>query len=105
MAKKMKLKILKTERGGQELVIDYKEMIGLVAGAASDGKGFSIGEIRQSVKILDRIEDAEDSLILEDTEYQYLLARLQNFRFSFAHKALVEFIDDLESAEDVELGK
>jgi len=72
----------------------------------TDQNGFSPNEMRISIAILQKLdENAKKKYILfEDKEYEFLKSRFQKgFRFNFADVTLVEFCDDFDNAEKVDI--
>ena len=65
-------------------------------------RGVNIGEMRTRLKLLDKIEAANGSLTLEDSEYQSLRALAEQFQFALVHKELLEAVDDVMQAKDAE---
>jgi hypothetical protein len=72
----------------------------------SGGQGLTTEELLQSVLIAGKIEDAEKAektyVLLDEKQSEYVKKKINDFRWSFAHKALAEFINyvrDLPQAE------
>lgn len=72
----------------------------------SGQQGLTTDELLQSVLISGKIEEAEQAdksyVLLDDKQFEYVKTKINGFRWSFAHKALAEFINyvrDLPQAE------
>lgn len=58
--------------------------------------GMSIDEVRRSVRVLDNLESLEstaDSVSFEDADYDFLINKLNDFKFALADKRIVDLID------------
>ncbi len=68
--------------------------------------GYSIEAVRQSVKIAKAIETAvsegADSFLLEEAEYNALKSRVIAHKWRLAIKNVVDLVDDIEKAEEVD---
>ena len=84
--------------------LDYRVLMIQIAKAPADPRGGAdIDEIRKSMLVLDALEDAngKDHVILEDAWWRTLRDKAKNFRFRFAHRVIVDFVDAIENAETV----
>lgn len=60
--------------------------------------GYSISEMRQRLKIYSQLESSKDNTIsLEDADFEVVKACVIEFRWTQAHKEIVEFVDHIES--------
>lgn len=59
-------------------------------------QGFTIAEMRKRLKIIDKIEAANGSLDLEDTDFELLKAIFTQHKFIVAHKDLVDIASSVE---------
>ena len=76
-----------------------KDMIkDFVSNASSAQQPMSIDDIRNAVKILDVLEASQDNLILEDAQYNWLVAKIKGMRFLKASRELLEFLDGIVAA-------
>ena len=80
--------------GEGEDEFDYKKTIESLLKHAPLGSGFTLEEVRLSVKILEKLEKATSTLSLEDTEHEHLKKILERSKFNRASKELFEFITD-----------
>lgn len=86
--------------------IDYKQMIKQAISESQDPqRGLSVSDIRTAVKIIDKIDAAEEQLLLEEAEYQFVKSKVAAMSFIVAHKNIVEFVDDIENAPEVDTGE
>jgi len=83
--------------GGQKAEITYAEMIKLLAEQGS-GEGFSLDQLRQSIHLIQAVEDADDHLLLEEATYQILVALLRSFKWKIASPAIGVFVDTILNA-------
>lgn len=60
-------------------------------------KGMDIAEMRSRIRVLDKLEAAEDSLELEDADYNVLQTAIQGNQWGVADKGLLQIIDDVLS--------
>ena len=85
-------------------VLDYRVLMIQIAKAPADFRGGSdIDEIRKSMLVLDALDEADGkgSVILEDAWWRTLRDKAKSFRFRFAHRVIVDFMDAIEQAETV----
>ena len=96
MAKVIELKKL----GKDNELIDYAALIRMITQLPTDPRqGLTVEDIRKAVRILDALDKAKGKLELEDADYEVLKTKVENYKFGFAHKNLLTFIDDILSAE------
>lgn len=63
--------------------------------------GLDIGQVRRSIRVIDKIDGANDLLILEDTDYEHLRERFHQTKFVRVTRELVELADKLDGAATV----
>lgn len=105
----MKKIILKTEQlnlkpfTGEEKVIpfSYKESIINSLRISMPEGGFSFGDIEIRMKIMEKIEKADDHVILEDKHFKYLVDLIKSEKWMFMDQVILNFIKQLEESEDV----
>ena len=88
----------------KKITFSYRDTIKNVLQIPSDPKeGLKIAEIRNLIKIIDELETLNDgdNLILEDDLYSVLKTRIDNNSWGYAHKVIVEFVDDIDHAKAV----
>ena len=102
--KKIILKKLGNE--GESGVLYYKEMIKNLLQFPQDAqKGFTVDEIRANLRILEALEKSDTELTLEDADHEKLKTIIESAKFGMAHKNIVEFVDDIKQAENIEIKK
>jgi len=62
-------------------------------------RGITVGDMRNCVNIITKLEAADDSVALEDSEYTILLRYFEQYQFSIAHADIVALYDDLKAAK------
>ena len=69
------------------------------------GRGVSIEEMRQGIRILDALEgkQAGDILELEDADHAHLVAKVKAFPWAFVDRRLLQFCATIENATDTVL--
>lgn len=78
---------------------DYRANLLTIVSAPLGGEGaIKVPEIRQALKIGDKIEAASDKLELEDAEYEFLRLRVRAWPWARAHRVIVDFVDAIEAA-------
>ena len=86
--------------------LTYAESFRAVLGAPRRD-GYSLEDIRTRVPIVDKltaaIENESASLLLEDAQYKHLLAAVRAHRFGIVSRAILDMVDDLEHAPDVDV--
>lgn len=67
-------------------------------------EGALVAEIRKHVRVLDKIENAKDGedLLLEDEDYNFLKNKVSSFLWGVADKRIIDFVEMVENAEEVE---
>jgi hypothetical protein len=85
-----------------EVVLDYKAALANILGNANVGDGYTIEQMRQHVRVLDRLEQAQagGELLLEDAEHAAVVARLQRNKWPVASRHILRFIDDVLAAPE-----
>ena len=96
--KEIILKILDEESKVNKL--SYKEII-LTILKTPTKDGLTIEDIRQSVKIIEKIEPAKEAVQFEDAEYNYLKKKINAFKWAIPHKNIITFIDDYNNTNEV----
>lgn len=66
----------------------------------SPEKAINIGEMRKRVRILDAIETADGSFMIETDEWDLLSQCVRSFPFNVANKQVLQIIDDVLDAPD-----
>lgn len=98
------IKLKKFKIDDRELT--YKTLISNVLNTSPTNQqgqptGFSPSEMKERVRVLDILEDAEDELVLEDSDHRVLTSALKGFKWGFVHGRLIDFVEEIEEAEPV----
>jgi hypothetical protein len=94
------MKAIKLEKFSE---MSTKEVLtGILNGLPKNSGGANIGEIRYRLGLLEKVESAEDELLLEDAEHGRLVDIVANFPFGIVHRDLVAIADAIENADTVE---
>lgn len=97
--KRIHLTTVTFEAFGAVQTLDYKVMLQTIMEAPADPqKGAGIAEIRKSIRVLDALDAAADVLMLEDADYEYLVKRVQDTKFTSSNRAFVDFVEHIERA-------
>jgi hypothetical protein len=85
--------------GGQEQVFDFSTAAILQALLPSydSALGYTVEEIRQRSKLMDRLEEATDSVELTKEMAEMLIKRLENYRVSVPSLNLVKLEEQLKA--------
>lgn len=86
--------------------IDYADLIEVVV-RNPPTSGFDEGEMRKAVAILDALAEVKKVkrsrvLLLNADLWTWLVGRLAAFRWRIIHRNLIQFCDDIKSAEKVD---
>lgn len=82
---------------GEKRELDYKAMLQTIMESPIDPiKGAGVAEIRKSIRVLDVLEKATDKLELEDADYDYMVERVKNTKFTTNNKVFVDFVEHFE---------
>ncbi len=61
-------------------------------------RGFDPEDMRTTLRILDKLDEADHDLVLEDEEWRSLNQKLLQFPFGVAHKELLALSDAVKDA-------
>jgi len=65
---------------------------------------YNLSQLRAAVKVIDKLDDAEDGfLLLEESEFDFVKRRVESAQFVRADKTILQFIDDIIDAPEVEV--
>ncbi len=92
---------------GKEGAFKYRDLLKQILVLPSDKDvGMRIAEIRVCMKILDKLEASDAAaVLLTHEEWAFLRHRLEVFPFNRAGHEIVTFADDLQAAEEIEVGE
>ena len=99
-----KIPLLKVDIEDTDDPLDYHDLMVQIVRAPTDPRaGAAIEEIRQSLLVLDALDEAEgqEYVVLEDAWWRTLRDKVKVFRFRFAHRTIADFVDAIENAETV----
>ena len=102
MARKIVLKAF--DELQKSAVKDYKEMLLLVLRQPKDPRqGVCYDEMRKSLALMETVEKATGTLLVEEEEWNELASRVKTFPFVMSHPELLEFMEAVLEAEKVEV--
>lgn len=78
-----------------ELKPNDKDIMNAVLSISNEG--MTIGDIRTSIKLMDKIEAATDVLDLEPAEHAFMVARFAATKFTRIDRSIVDLFDRLET--------
>jgi hypothetical protein len=82
-------------------VIDYRAVIEQCLRVPLDRQtGATIDEMRKSIRILDALEVASDTLALEDADWEFLKRKVDAMPWAVVDRRIVRFHDDIVGASD-----
>lgn len=84
---------LKGPHGAQHVEVEFddKALLSEVINISSDG--ISISEMRERIKLLDKVDNATDTLKLEDAEFEKVKSLLENFKFGVVSKHVLKLCE------------
>ncbi|MCC7202452.1 MAG: hypothetical protein IT393_07325 [Nitrospirae bacterium] len=97
---KFELKELETKEGKN---FRYRDVLEVIVKTPQDKQGILIAEMRSLIKILDKLEAANGSMLLSSDEWNILKSRAGVFPWGMVSREIVQFVDDLEGAKEIEL--
>lgn len=83
------------------VLLKYADLIKIVCNTPMQG-GFGITDIKSRIAILAACEniEADAEILLENTDAAYLQTTIKNMKWSFFHKDLVTFTEDVEKMKE-----
>ena len=84
-------------------------IVGLLKSPKDPQRGATIDEIRKTIPVLDKFEQVkypdtgDTEIVLEDAEYDILKDRVETARFTRIDSELIEMVDAINDAEDIEV--
>lgn len=88
---------------GKELDFSYKDaVVGVCSSKLPNEEGFNIGLQRRLLKIIDAFETNENTVPLEDSDWEILNYRASAFPWPFPSKVFVEFVQAVNDARTEE---
>lgn len=81
----------------------YSDLLKVIINSVPQ-QGLTIGEQRDRIKLLNKVEaEAEEDMLLEEAEANQLKAMVSEHKWAIVSKELVVFGDDVENMEEVSL--
>lgn len=85
----------------------YRDTVKVILLTSPSQGGASSDEVIKSVMIYGKLKDElrkkTGSLLLDQEDYEYLLARVNNFKWSASHSVVAEFILYIRGLKEVDL--
>ena len=110
--KKAKMTVKGPDNKDVEMDFDYKaSLIGALNEPPTDERtgqqrGFGPVEMRKRLKVVEHIEKCKDNnLLLDDQGYRELKKCVNEQKWKMAHPVIMQYIDDGENAEEVEVAE
>ena len=95
-----------TPPGRSEITLNYWEhLYNVIRAPINKEQGLDVEEIRKSIRIMDAMDKAgkdAEYLDFEDSDFEYLVSKVNGTRFTFADPAFVQFVDDVTAGEEIE---
>lgn len=102
-ARKIELKeVTFKDDTGTDQVAKYEEFIKVVITVGGQA-GFSGDDILKAIEIKTELKSANGTLHLDEANYNWLLGRINSFRYNIASEQLADFIKDVRAAPQVEM--
>jgi hypothetical protein len=80
--------------------LDYRAYMELAVKQPLDGKSIGVDEMHKSIRLLSALRDAkEDGVDFEDTDFDYLCAKMKALKFSWVDPAFEQFVSDVVNSE------
>lgn len=83
-----------------------KDVISLIiSGQAQKEGGYSVQEIKDLLRLVNKVDSANDGepLLLEDSDYKLLKSKVDDFKWGAVDERIIEFVDAINNAEEVEV--
>lgn len=91
--KKIDLKLIPIQIGDKTSNLSYKEQLRELM--RQPPAAIDIEEVRRSLRVLEALDKSDDSLTLEDADYEHMKARVLSAKWQIVHPAIVQFVDDV----------
>ena len=94
--RKIALKTFDEPVGGME---GYLEILKLVVNTPLNSqRGFDPDDMRMTIRILDKLDEAKGEIVFEDEEWRAVKTKVLQYPFAIAHRELVGLIDAVNDA-------
>jgi len=105
--KTVEMRLRRQDDDAEPIQLDYARELLIVLDMPPPREGFTPAEMRVRLPIADRIEKAveagADHVLLEDAQHRKLAELLKGHRFTISHYAILEMIDAVDGAPEVEV--
>lgn len=103
MARKIPLKIIPLSPETED-TLDYRDMFLNILRSPSDPRaGLNYEEMGKRLKLIEKVGEAKEFILLEDAEWRELSDAFKAHRFGRVFESIVEMGDDLLNAEIAKL--
>lgn len=94
-------KIINKKIGDDSCMATYRQALVTPEGEG----GASYDEMKRVMPIIEKIDDGMEMayILLEDAEHAELVKRVKNLKFNFNDQALIDIIDNVIDAKDVDV--
>ena len=89
----------KTEILDGETMMSYAQLANLCVKNINPQKGLTLEEMRQGIKIMDILLSEPEIIDLEDSDYEFLLQKVNTMPWAMYHKDIVAFADEVKQAK------
>lgn len=89
--KSIKLEESEETHEGHQLKFSDKKLLAEIINRPVEG--ISVAEMRERIKLLDKIEAAEETLELEDSEFDKMKSLVEGFKFGIVSKHVLALCD------------
>jgi hypothetical protein len=99
--KKIALKKVTMEVNGQTVDLNYKnQLISIMQTPSDPQRGANYEEVRKSIRILEKLEAAENEVELEDADFEYMKQRVLGAGYLMINKTIQGFIEDVTNPKE-----
>lgn len=92
------LKSAEIKTSAVNTTLDYKKELLRLSETPAPGQSFSVAQMRKAIRVTEKLEAANGHVVLEDADWEFLNQRVQAEQWGLAHKAIVQFVSDVENA-------
>jgi hypothetical protein len=90
-----------SDPGYEVNLIDYRLLIENVIRTPMDKQaGVGMDEMRKGIRVLDALDAAGQTLLLEDADYDHLKTKTERMSWGLVDRRVLTFIDDVMQATD-----
>ena len=87
------------------LFAEVQQLKMLLEASPSGAKGYTIGDVRAAIKIIDKLDKLQEEggrLALEEAEWSWLCKRIAEQEWAVARPEIIALVDKIEGAPSVE---